>query len=295
MTACLAGAGLAQSLSDLEAKAAREAAERKREQEQQRVLEAHRERMERGTGANASGEKAPLTLWLENQLPGRERKLLAADPEARKKYETFLRQPDTGLFKLIAVGSPTVSVNDLKVANVVIPIRGGGSYYSFTRHRHDADEWAQLRLLNGELQSGLSTQVRVLALNSEMTSTVKFTPDGLTAFVVPENSTLEEVSVETPGVAYLNDLKPPQDPAELAGLVKRLDEGIGAGAFIYKSSLPVRPDTTCVMRSVIYKKADILVAFRVVRQDADGSLHILWKQLRNFPPPGLKGGPAKKD
>src|SRR5205814_78240 len=100
---------------------------------------------------------------------------------------------------------------------------------------------------------------------------------------------------ETPGVEFLNNLTPPSDSADLAGLVKKLDEGIRVGTFIYRSSLPVSLDTTCVLRSVLYKKADILVAFRVVRQDTDGSLHILWKQLKNFSPPNLKGRPPKKD
>ncbi len=287
--------GFAQSMSDLEAKEAALAAERKRQAEERRVLEAQRERMEKGGKASAAAESGPVTLWLESQLPGKEKKLLAALPEEQQKYEAFLHAPDTGLFKLIAIGRRTVSVTDLKADNNVIPIRGGGSFYSFAKHRHDADEWAQLRLFKGEFQSGLSMQMRILPLNSEMTTRVNFTPDGLTAFVLPENLPLEKVTAETPGVEFLKNLTPPADAADLASLVKKLNAGIGAGAFIYQSSLPVKLDTTCVLRAVLYNKADLLVAFRVVRQDSDGSLHILWRQLKSYPPPVLKGKPAKKN
>jgi hypothetical protein len=47
------------------------------------------------------------------------------------------------------------------------------------------------------------------------------------------------------------------------------------------------------LRSTTSGKADILVAFRVIRQDADGSLHILWKKLADYPVTILKGKPKK--
>ena len=291
---CLPMTGFAQSMSDLEAKEAALAAERKRQAEERRILEAHREKMEKGGTASAATERFPVTLWLESQLPGREKKRLAVQPEEQKKYEALLHQPNTGLFKLVAVGKRIVAVSELEADYGVIPMRGGGSFYSFTKHRHDADEWAQIRLLNGQLQAGLSTQIRVMSLNSEMTSTVNFTPDGLTAFVMPENLPLEQVSAETPGVEFLNNLLPPAEFTELAELIKKLNGGIRVGSFTYQSSIPVKLDTTCVVRSVLYNKSDLVIAFRVVRQDGDGSLHLLWKLLKSFPPPALKGRLSKK-
>lgn len=47
-------------------------------------------------------------------------------------------------------------------------------------------------------------------------------------------------------------------------------------------------DNTYVLRSATFGKADILVAFRVIREDADGSLHILWKKIASYPVPKLK-------
>lgn len=291
----LSAVGFAQPPSwvDLEARRAAEEREARRQQEERRQMEARRERMEKGMKAVAAAEREPVTLWLESQLPGREKKALAASAEDQKKYEAFLRRPGTGLFKLVAVGSRTVSVDGLQTHSGGVPIRGGGAYYSFTKHRHDADEWAQIKLRQGRLETGISPQETIVRLNSELMSTIRYTPDGLTAFVTLSNVPLENVELQTPGVQFLSDLAAPTEYAELSVLTRRLQEGFRAGDFTYTSSLPANLDTTFVLRSVLYKKADLLITGRIIRQDADGSLHILWRQLKSSPAPTLKGKPSK--
>lgn len=44
---------------------------------------------------------------------------------------------------------------------------------------------------------------------------------------------------------------------------------------------------TYLLRSVNYDRSDVLISFRVVRRDSDGSLILLWKMLRQFPGPIL--------
>jgi hypothetical protein len=46
------------------------------------------------------------------------------------------------------------------------------------------------------------------------------------------------------------------------------------------------------VRSVDYGGSDVLVAFRVVRQDADGSVVLLWKMLKKFDKPVLERTPT---
>lgn len=278
---------------DIESKRAAEEAEMKRQMEMRRRMEDRRDQMEKGVKPGAKPEAAPVKVWLESQLPGRERRLLAPAPEVRQKYEAFLRGPDTGLFKIIALGGPTVSVSGTQSGGVFVPIRGGGSFYSFSKHRHDADEWAQLRLFRGQLQSGRTLQEKLVPFGERMT-TVRFTPDGLTAFVSLGDVPLENVGLQTSGVGFLSSLTPPTEFAELEELTRRLAAGVKDGPFSYVSSLPVNPDATFALRSVLYKQADLLIAFRVVRQDDDGSLHILWKQLKSYSPPSLKGKPQRK-
>jgi len=51
--------------------------------------------------------------------------------------------------------------------------------------------------------------------------------------------------------------------------------------------LPVKVNTTYLLRSINYVASDVLVAFRVVRKDSDGSIIIIWKLLKNYPRPKL--------
>jgi hypothetical protein len=69
------------------------------------------------------------------------------------------------------------------------------------------------------------------------------------------------------------------------GNVRRLR----AGGISYSSTIDALADNTYVMRSTTSGKADILIALRVIRQDADGSLHILWKKLATYPVQSLPG------
>lgn len=59
------------------------------------------------------------------------------------------------------------------------------------------------------------------------------------------------------------------------------------GESLLRSSLPARVNDTYLLRSISYSESDTLVAFRVVRQDEDGSLIIAWKLLKQYPPPDL--------
>jgi hypothetical protein len=66
------------------------------------------------------------------------------------------------------------------------------------------------------------------------------------------------------------------------------EEGNQAGQWTYKSRLPVFVNNTYALRSVNYDRSDVLVAFRVVRKDFDGSIVILWKLLAKYPKPELQ-------
>jgi hypothetical protein len=52
--------------------------------------------------------------------------------------------------------------------------------------------------------------------------------------------------------------------------------------------LPAAAGRTYALRSIVYEESDVLVAFRLLRQDADGSVVLLWKILKKYPKPALK-------
>lgn len=210
----------------------------------------------------------------EGQLTGRERKILEPDAALRQRFADFLRQPDTGLFKLLSVGvTQTLNVAQPSLPDR-LPLLGGGAYYSFTKRKHDQNEWADLRLRDGKLQTAFNAQC--LGLLTQLGD-------------VP----LEHVQLSSPGVAFLAAFNPPTQFVEAARVYGELKTGITDEGFIYKSELPATPDAVYVLRSISYKRSDWLVAFRLVRQDADGSLTILWKQLQRLPPLTLQDAPGR--
>jgi hypothetical protein len=52
-----------------------------------------------------------------------------------------------------------------------------------------------------------------------------------------------------------------------------------------KASVPVEVDSSYLLRSISYDRSDVLVGFKVVRKDSDGSLVIAWKLLNKFAVP----------
>lgn len=53
--------------------------------------------------------------------------------------------------------------------------------------------------------------------------------------------------------------------------------------FGYSRRIPAKANTTYVLRSISPRRSDVLVAFRVVREDHDGSTTLLWKLLKRNP------------
>jgi hypothetical protein len=65
-------------------------------------------------------------------------------------------------------------------------------------------------------------------------------------------------------------------------------EGMMLDGFHYQRSVPVQVNSTYLLRSIAYHTGDVLVAFKLVRQDTDGSVIIAWKLLKRYPTPELK-------
>jgi hypothetical protein len=218
-------------------------------------------------------ERPVFVFKSESKLNAKERMLLATHPEDQEKYAEFLRRPGTGLFRLLPIESRSiVTVEALESGAGILPIMGRGAYYSYSKLRHELDDWSEIALLNETFQVGFARKsLGLMGLLGD----------------VP----LEAVTLDTMGVGYLHKLVP---PAEYQEMVEQSDKNVGplyAGENTYSSIMAVRHDNTYVLRSTTYGKADILVAFRVIRQDADGSLHILWKKLASYTVPTLTGKP----
>ena len=172
-----------------------------------------------------------------------EKRFLAPSEEDQATYAEFLSQADTGLIRLLPREKFDTAVYTDE--KKTITMRGGGAYYSFVRKTHEYGQGSDISLERDHLKSGfVGGNFGILTLLGE----------------VP----LESVTLETP-VA--------QAMATPAAEKRKSNQ----------DRLPLKLNATYLLRSVDNSRSDVLVAFRVVRLDTDGSAVILWKLLKSFP------------
>lgn len=215
-------------------------------------------------------------MWVREFVPNStEKQLLTVAQEDLQKYAGFLRQPKTGTFRLLPYypSGRIISANSPDIA-----WRRGFSFfasaYSFAKKKHGHGVngkgdpnfgWSELRLKDGILRSGIMDQ-------------------SLGLMVQLGDVPLDEVTTDTAGVSELADLLPPTDLSGAAALFKKHLYGYRLDGFDYGLKMPAVVNTTYVLRSMLNRRADHLIAFRVVSQDDEG-ITIVWKKLHEYPKP----------
>lgn len=219
----------------------------------QPTAEAPRNKDEGRGGLAAEVEKK------RNDLSESEKLLLSPAPEDQEAFADFLKQPRTGLVRLL----PREIFQD-KLA-----LRGGGAYYSFARLTHEYGYGSDIELQRDHFSTG-------------------FAGADFGFLVDLGDVPLEGVTRDTFGVREMNEYKPPAAEPKAREEYRRFGQGFQAEGFTYKSRLPVRVDNTYALRSINYNDSDVLVAFRVVRKDSDGSVVLLWRLLKKYSKPTLE-------
>ena len=210
-----------------------------------------------------------------------EKKLLAPAAEDVQRFAEFLRQPDTGLVRMFPAGRwRVVSVEQLERGQNPGFI-SFASKYSFTKTKHGHS-------LQGYVDPGLGWAE--IKFEGEALTTA-FTRSSVGLLVSLGDMPLEKITVATPGAAAIADFSAPRDYTEEQSYSRACREGFELNGFIYRSSLPVTVNSTYVLRSINNKRADIFVALRIVREDEDGSLTMLWRKLKSNPKPSWKRKP----
>lgn len=200
------------------------------------------------------------------ELSKLEKAFLAPSAEDQAKYADFLRQPDTGLIRLLT--RETSDIANSPESRLAVTIRGGGAYYSFKERTNEYVNSSAISLEQGELSTMFA------GANYAMLADLGDVP-------------LENVSLEGTAAQVLAQHKPATDEPHARIEQRRFMEGATIEGVSYKSRLPLKVNSTYVLRSVLYSTSDALVAFRVVRVDNDDSAIILWKLLEKYPTPYL--------
>jgi len=199
------------------------------------------------------------------ELSALEKKFLAPSAEDGAACAEFLRQPDTGLIRLLP---RDVYGNIDYKNNKSLALRGGGAYYSFARHTHEYGYGSDIELGSGYLSVGFA------GADYGMLTTLGDLP-------------IEEITIEDPVVQFMATYHVPSEEPKARSEYRRFADGPTVDDRRYQTRLPVALGTTYLLRSINYDTSDVLVALRVIRRDADGSVIIAWKLLKKYPKPEL--------
>jgi hypothetical protein len=118
--------------------------------------------------------------------------------------------------------------------------------------------------------------------------TTAFTRSSVGLLVSLGDVPLETITVATVGGSAIAAFKPPRDFIEEKQFIRACREGFELNGFVYRASLPAAVNNTYVLRSINNERADIFVALRIIREDEDGSLTMLWRKLKTNPKPSWK-------
>jgi hypothetical protein len=243
----------------------------------------------RGTIDNLLRPRAPLPCWydrsrpfVDNAAPPCEPRVittgvLAPSEADREMYAGFLSQGDTGLIRLLPR-----QYSGSKFAHPNLPrMVGSGAYYSFFFLSHEYGRGSDLEL------GTTSNYVNETELPPDHYFLVGFAGNDYGFLTNAGKLSLELLTLDDPNVAFMLKYEPARTRSQVTCEYRTFRAGVENDGRTYKSSAPIETDTTYLLRSIVYNKYDVLVAFRVVRQDPDASVTIAWKLLKNFDRPSL--------
>jgi hypothetical protein len=146
-----------------------------------------------------------------------------------------------------------------------LALYGDGAYYSFARKTNEYGFGSDIKLNKGNLEVGFAGADYGFIYDLQE---------------IP----LADVTKESGAVIFLANYKPPTIESEVRSEQKKA-RNYETESITYKADVPAIVGNTYVLRSINFSRSDILVAFKILRKDTDGSLIIFWKLLENFEKP----------
>ncbi len=204
--------------------------------------------------------------------------------EDRKTYRDFLKQSNVGLIKLLPEIKCPENLKEIEINEpcAVAAIFGHGTSFSFRTQNYQFEEISDIKITQGNfVANGLNTLGLMASLGGVE---------------------LNSVVVEDENIVALNKFIPASKLDEILVQESQINKGLKLGNLTFSKSLLITEKTTYILRSVAYrgtvgktasvllqndKREDILIAFRVVRKENDGSVTLLWKKLQSKTAPKL--------
>lgn len=190
---------------------------------------------------------------------------LAPAAADRKAFSTFLKQPNTGLMRLVPISASSTTILSSGVKSRVL-----GFYFSFVNVSHFNYQRADVTLTNDKLLVGNLD-------NSGLITRVGDVP-------------LESITLDHPRAVYMSSYQPTFNQPDKRRRLKEAVDGFDVEGAHYSRMSPAEINQTYLLRSIIVDKSDALIALRVVRKESNGDVTIAWKLLKKFPKPQRQKG-----
>ena len=200
------------------------------------------------------------------ELQRLEDQFLSPADEDRAAYKELLSQPDTGLIRLLP--REVYESEVYKKNQKTLTMRGGGAFYSFARLTHEYGLGSDLMLEGGYLS-------------------IPAAGAGYGMMIDLGDVSLNEITKDYPAALSLAAYEAVKDEPQARVEQRQVQVGRILDGVTYKNRVTLKLGTTFLLRSIDYDDTDVLVAFRTVRKDTDGSVIIAWKLLKRFPKPAL--------
>ena len=197
---------------------------------------------------------------LKRQIIVKETAFLEPSAQDKAAFASFLSQPNSGLIRLLP----------RETYEKKLSVNGGGAFYSFGRLTHEYGYGSDISLEQGKFSVG-------------------FAGADLGFLLDLGDTAIESVNQNNSKLNFLLEFTPPSQEPKARKQQQKASTGFSSddGQF-YINRLEAKDHTTYALRSINYGRSDLLVAFRVVRKDEDGSVIIAWKFIEIFPVPQLE-------
>jgi hypothetical protein len=208
------------------------------------------------------------------------RAALTPSKDVELEYQSFLKQKQTGIAKLLPrKEAKEQMITSTQKVDVFIPLLGGGAYYSFSARRHIDGYEADIYLGNDRLFNG-----------SQESDTFWTGFGGADIGLITKlgNINLDDVTLDCKEARYLSEYIAPDENMNAREQQRKSFDGFKVDDVFYKSSVRAEVNSTYLLRSIGYNRADLIVAFKAVRKEADGGYIIIWKVLKKKRTPILK-------
>lgn len=236
-----------------------------------------------------------MTVHQPVGLTKRDKDLTTINPTDKTTFANFLNGDETGYVRLHDAAKCNVKSS---VLNVSEPcpwnIPGKAATYSFRKEKYRSAFFSDLALLDANFQV---VGINLLGYLTELGDVA-----------------LDKVSLQNKSVKTMAGLVASDKIKDIEKQFAAAKKGFQVGESLYKSALPVKENTTYVLRSIAYqgkvyqkvnsfkinilegdKRIDLMLAFRVIRKHEDGSVSILWKELERKNSPKLVFGKSNEN